>query len=147
MLPEYINNSQNSTIRQQSNFKMGNRFNSHITKENIRMSNNVIFVFVSVFLCGLFVCLFVCFVFILVDFEFEFGCLEEYFTLFGRKLNLENQCPRVMCAANSLPDLSMLYMKSEQVRQLIVNSFMFPVFNYFFNLKIKWKNVYFDELG
>ena len=62
-----------------------------------------------------------------------------YFTLFGRKLNLENQCPRVMCAANSLPDLSMLYMKLKQVRQLIVNSFTFPVFNYFFNLKIKWK--------
>ena len=70
-----------------------------------------------------------------------------YFTLFGRKLNLENQCPRVTCAASSLPDLSMLYVKSKQVRQLIVNSFTFPVFNYFFNLKIKWKNVYFDELG
>ena len=39
MLPECIKNSQNTTIKQQSNFKMGNRFNSHITKENIRMSN------------------------------------------------------------------------------------------------------------
>ena len=39
MLPEYIKNSQKSTIRQQSNFKVGNRFSSHITKENIRMSN------------------------------------------------------------------------------------------------------------
>lgn len=51
-----------------------------------------------------------------------------------------------LCAANSLPDLHMLYVTSKRVRQLIVNSFKFS-FLIIFNLKKQMENVYFDELG
>lgn len=64
------------------------------------------------------------------------------------KINFpEDQFPRIMCAANSLPDLHVLYVTSKRVRQLIVNSFKFSFLIIIFNLKNQMENVYFDELG
>lgn len=51
-----------------------------------------------------------------------------------------------MCAATCVPDHHTLYMPSERVRQLIVNSCKFSFFLIIFNLKTM-ENVYFDELG
>lgn len=55
----------------------------------------MIFVFVSVFLCGLFFFVLFCFVFILVD--FEFGCLEECTSLFssGGEFFMEFLSPQI----------------------------------------------------
>lgn len=53
-----------------------------------------------------------------------------YFTVFGRKLSLENQFPLIKCAANSLPVLHAVH-DIKRSQAIDCEFLQFPFLNYF----------------